>query len=93
MKQPQQIFLDVLQAQKNIDGKIWQLIEEVIGNRTIFTPRSHFLNQISKELAMRLSGKLSCNWLIMFVTMETPISSHMKDKNNIFTVRDEDLIF
>jgi len=27
------------------------------------------------------------------VTMATPISSHVKDKNSIFTARDEDLIF
>ena len=25
--------------------------------------------------------------------MATPISSHMKDKNSIFTARDEDVIF
>ena len=41
----------------------------------------------------RLNGKLSCHWLIMLVTMATPISSHMKDKNSIFTARDEDMIF
>ena len=50
-------------------------------------------NEISKEPAARLSGKLSCNWLIMLVTMATPISSHMKAKNSIFTARDEDMIF
>ena len=42
-----------------------------------------------------LSGKLSCNWLIMLVTMATTITSHVKDKNCIFTARDdhEDMIF
>ena len=40
-----------------------------------------------------LSRKISCNWLIMLVTMATPISSHVKDKNSIFTARDEDMIF
>ena len=78
---------------KSIDVKIWQLIEKVTGNRTVFAPRSHFVNEISKEPAARLSGKLSCNWLIMLVTMATPISSHVKDKNSIFTARDEDMIF
>ena len=29
----------------------------------------------------------------MLVTMTTPISSHVKDKNNILTARDEDMIF
>ena len=29
----------------------------------------------------------------MFVTMATPISSHVKDKNSIFTVHDDDMIF
>ena len=30
---------------------------------------------------------------ILLVTMATPISSHMKDENSIFTARDEDMIF
>ena len=50
-------------------------------------------DEISKEPAERLSEKLSCNWLIMLVTMATPISSHVKDKNIVFTARDEDMIF
>lgn len=29
---------------------------------------------------LHLSGKLSCNWLIVFVTMATSISSHVKSK-------------
>ena len=29
----------------------------------------------------------------MLVTMATPIFSHVKDKNSIFTVHDEDMIF
>ena len=29
----------------------------------------------------------------MVVTMATPISSHVKDKNSIFTECDEDMIF
>ena len=58
-----------------------------------YTPRSHSVNEISKEPAARPSGKLSCNWLIMLVTMATPISSHVKYKNSIFTARDEDMIF
>ena len=33
-------------------------------------------------------------WLIMLVTLTTPISSlHVKDKDDIFTARDEDMIF
>ena len=63
---------------KSIDVKIWQLIDKVTGN---------------KEPAGRLSGKLSCNWLIMLVTMATPISSHVKDKNSICTARNEDMTF
>ena len=78
---------------KSIDVKIWRLIEEVTGNRTVFAPRRHFVNEISKEPAVRLSGKLSCNWLIMLVTVVTPISSHVRDKNGIFTARDEDMIY
>ena len=81
---------------KSIDVKIWQLIEKVTGNCTVFAPRSHFVNEISKEPAARLSVKLSCNWLIMLITMATLISSHVKDKNSIFSIfsaRDEDIIF
>ena len=33
------------------------------------------------------------NLQIMFVTMATPTSSHVKDKNSIFTACDEDMIF
>ena len=63
------------------------------GGERIFAPRSNFVNEMSKELAARLSGKLSCSWLVMLVTMATPISSYVKDKNSIFTARDEDMIF
>ena len=77
---------------KSIDGKIWQSIEKVTGNCTVYAPRSHFVNEISKEPAARLSGKLSCDWLIVLI-MARPISSHVKDKNSIFTARDEDVIF
>ena len=77
---------------KSIDVKIWQLIEKVTGNCTVFAPRSHFVNEISKEPAARLVGS-SCNWLIMLVTMATPRSSHVKVKNSIFTACDEDMIF
>ena len=31
--------------------------------------------------------------MIFLVTMATPVSSHVKDKNGIFTARDEDMIF
>ena len=31
--------------------------------------------------------------VIFLVTMATPISSQVKDKNSIFIVRDEDMIF
>ena len=30
---------------------------------------------------------------LMSVTMGTPISLHVKDKNSIFTARDKDMIF
>ena len=65
---------------KSIDVKLWSLIEKVTGNCIAFAPRSHFMNKISKEPAARLSGKLSCNWLIMLVTMATPISSHAPER-------------
>ena len=51
------------------------------------------MNEISNELTVRPSKKFYCNWVIMLATMATPISSHVKDKNSIFTVRGEDMIF
>ena len=48
--------------------------------------------EIKTIILSNLSGKLSCNWLIMLVTMATPMSSHVKDKNSIFSARDEDRI-
>ena len=85
---------------KSMDVKIWQLIEKVTGNFTVSAPLSHFVNEISKEQAARLSGKLSCNWLIMLVTMATPISSHVKGFKQYlramkiwFLVKDKILVF
>ena len=51
------------------------------------------MNEISNQPTARLSEKLYCNWVIMLVTMATPISSHVKDKNSIFTAHGEDVIF
>ena len=58
-----------------------------------FNEEEKMHNEISKEPAARLSGKLSYNWLIMLVTMATPIFSHVRDENSIFTASDEDMIF
>ena len=38
-------------------------------------------------------GKILQQQKRMLVTMGTPISSHVKDKNSIFTASDEDIIF
>ena len=40
-----------------------------------------------------MKRKLAFYWLIVFVTMTTAISSHVKDKNDTFTARGEDMIF
>ena len=50
------------------------------------------MNEISNQPTARLSEKLYCNWIIMLVTMVIPISSHVKDKNSIFTVRGDFLV-
>ena len=44
-------------------------------------------------ILMKFQKNQLANWLIMLVTMATPVSSHLKDKNSIFTARDEDMIF
>ena len=49
--------------------------------------------EIKTIILSNLSGKLSCNWLIMLVTMATPISSHVKGKKSIITACAEDMIF
>ena len=40
-----------------------------------------------------MKRKLTFYWLIVLVTMTTPISSHVKDINDMFTARGEDMIF
>ena len=40
-----------------------------------------------------MKGKLAFYWLIVFVTMTTPIFSHVKDKDDLYTARGEDMIF
>ena len=41
------------------------------------------------DTVTRLSRKLSCNWLVMIVTMATLIASDVNDKNSIFTARED----
>ena len=48
-------------------------------------------NYIEAQYTMKT--KLAFCWLIVLVTMTTPISSHVKDKNDMFTARGEDMIF
>ena len=59
------------------------------------------MNEISNQLTARQSEKLYCNWVIMLVTMVTPISSHVKAKVSLpravkicfFLVKGEIFIF
>ena len=51
-----------------------------------------YTDEISKEPAARLSGKFSCNCLVMLVIMATPLSSHVKDKIMIL-VKGKILVF
>ena len=44
--------------------------------------------QINRPRA-RARSSIVTVWVIMLVTMATPISSHVKDKNSIFTARGE----
>ena len=71
-------------------------VTKMLGNSDIKLERTKkdnntYISKFQKNRP-RLSGKLSCNWLIMLVTMATPMSSHVKDKNSIFSARDEDMI-
>ena len=67
--------------------------EEKSSNSTVSTPRGHFVNEFSNQPTARLSEKLYFNWVIILVTMATPISSQVKDRSSIFTARGEDMIF
>ena len=40
-----------------------------------------------------MKGKLAFYWLVVLVTMTMPISSYVKDKNDMFTARGEDMSF
>ena len=42
---------------------------------------------------LTMKRKLAFSWLIVFVTMTTPIFSHKKDKNDMFTSRGEIKMF
>ena len=40
-----------------------------------------------------MKKELAFYWLIVYVFMTSPIFSHVKDKNDMFTARGEDMIF
>ena len=46
-------------------------------------------NKAQKHLTTK--RKVAFYWLIVFVTITTPIFTHVKDKNDMFTARDEDV--
>ena len=50
-------------------------------------------NYIKAQKYRTVKRKLAFYRLIVFVTMTTDISSHVKDKNDTFTARGEDMIF
>ena len=50
-------------------------------------------NYIKAQKYLTMKRKLAFYWLIVLVTMTTPIFSHVKDKNDMFTARGEDMIF
>ena len=50
-------------------------------------------NYIKAQKYLTMKRKLRFYWLIVFITMTTPIFSHVKDKNDMFTACGEDVIF
>ena len=50
-------------------------------------------NYIKAQKYLTMKRTLAFYWLIVFVTMMTPIFLHVKDKNDMFTARGEDMIF
>ena len=51
------------------------------------------MNYIKAQKYLTMKRKLALYWLIVFVTMMTPTFSHVKDKDDMFTARGEDMIF
>ena len=49
-------------------------------------------NYIKAQKYLTMEGKLAFYWLVVLVTITTPIFSHVKDKNDMFTVCGEDMI-
>ena len=65
-----------IQLVKEAKMSVWSGLKWLqICNSTVFTPRGYFVNEISNQLTARLSEKLYCNWIIMLVTMTTPIGN------------------
>ena len=50
-------------------------------------------NYIKAQKYLTMKKKLASYWLIVFVTITTSIFSHVKDKNDMFTARGEDIFF
>ena len=50
-------------------------------------------NYIKAQKYLSMTRKLAFYWLIVFVTMTILIFSHVKDKNEMFNARGEDMIF
>ena len=50
-------------------------------------------NYLKARKYLTMKRKLAFYWLIVLVTMTTPISSRVKDKNDMFTASGEDMIF
>ena len=50
-------------------------------------------NYIKAQTYLTIKRKLAFYWLIVLVTMTTPISSYVKDKNDMFTAHGEDMNF
>ena len=44
-------------------------------------------NYIKAQRYLTMKTKVAFYWLIVLVTMTTPISSHVKDKNDVLTAR------
>ena len=68
-----------------------QPFKHVVYHETRYESYEKTNNQ--SQIDKHKEGKLDLYWLIVLVTMTTPTSSRVKDKNNIFTVRGEEKVF
>ena len=97
-----QLFLNSFSKQQNSAIQKWSPIAKCLSQKCYETRIKSYKGEIKtvilifsvpKSQNSYEEEKNSITAKRMLVTIATPISSQVKDKNSIFTARDEDIIF